>query len=44
MSQGGCDEDKLRRVAKITEAKYFRATDTKKLEEIYTQIDNLETK
>ena len=37
------DEDTLRQVAKITEAKYFRATDTKKLEEIYTQIDNLET-
>jgi Ca-activated chloride channel family protein len=36
------DEEVLIEIAKITEGRYFRATDTKKLEEIYREIDTLE--
>lgn len=36
------DEDMLRQVANMTEGAYFRATDNKKLEEIYKEIDMLE--
>jgi Ca-activated chloride channel family protein len=36
------DEETLTRIALKTEAKYFRATDTKSLREIYKEIDKLE--
>jgi len=36
------DEDTLEEIARITGGKYFKATDTKALEEIYDQIDTLE--
>jgi len=36
------DEEVLREIADITDGRYFRATDTKKLEEIYREIDMLE--
>lgn len=36
------DEDALRNVAEMTGARYFRATDTQSLKNIYTQIDNME--
>ncbi len=36
------DEDTLRKIAKETKAKYFRATDTKSLRAIYKEIDKLE--
>jgi Ca-activated chloride channel family protein len=36
------DEDTLREIADITEGKYFRATDTQSLEEIYANIDEME--
>jgi Ca-activated chloride channel family protein len=36
------DEDLLRRIASITGAQYFRATNATALEEIYRQIDELE--
>ena len=36
------DEDTLREIAKVTGGQYFRATDTKSLEEIYATIDELE--
>lgn len=36
------DENVLKEIAKITEGEYFRATDNKKLEEIYETIDKLE--
>lgn len=36
------DEEVLKQVAGITDGNYFRATDNKKLEEIYNQIDALE--
>jgi Ca-activated chloride channel family protein len=38
----GMDEKVLRAVAGITNGAYFRATDTRALEEIYTRIDELE--
>jgi Ca-activated chloride channel family protein len=37
------DEDLLRSIAKNTEGKYFRATDNKKLAQIYDEINQLET-
>jgi Ca-activated chloride channel homolog len=40
--QVNIDEDMLKQVASITGGKYFRATDEKKLREIYGEIDNLE--
>jgi Ca-activated chloride channel family protein len=36
------DEDTLRHIADITGGKYFRATDTATLQEIYDEIDKLE--
>jgi len=36
------DEDTLKEIANITGGKYFKATNTKALEEIYNQIDKLE--
>ncbi|MFH1011377.1 MAG: VWA domain-containing protein, partial [bacterium] len=36
------DEDMLREIARVTGARYYRATDEKKLREIYHQIDQLE--
>lgn len=36
------DENVLKQVAEITEGHYFRATDNKKLEEIYKEIDQME--
>ncbi len=36
------DEDLLREIAQATGGKYFRATNNKKLEEIYEEIDQLE--
>lgn len=36
------DEDLLQRIAATTEGKYFRATNTEKLREIYAEIDQLE--
>jgi len=36
------DEEVLMQIARITNGRYFRATDTGKLEEIYREIDSLE--
>ncbi len=36
------DDDALREIAKITDGRYYRATDTESLKEIYDQIDKLE--
>lgn len=36
------DEDTLRKIAQTTGGKYFRATDTRSLEQIYQEIDGLE--
>jgi Ca-activated chloride channel family protein len=36
------DEDMLRQIATITHGRYFRATDTKELEQIYQEINRLE--
>ncbi|MDY8138762.1 VWA domain-containing protein [Aquimarina sp. 2201CG5-10] len=36
------DEDLLKEIAKVTGGKYFRATNNKKLEQIYEEIDKLE--
>ncbi len=36
------DEDALKKVAEITHARYFRATDTTSLREIYAEIDRAE--
>ncbi len=38
----GLDETVLRQIAALTEGGYFRATDTRALEEIYHRIDELE--
>ena len=42
--QGGneIDEATLKKIAEITKAKYFRATDLKSLEETYKAIDEME--
>ena len=37
------DEALMRNIAKTTDGKYFRATDNKKLREIYNEINKLET-
>ena len=37
------DEDMLKEIAKLTKGRYFRATDEKELQEIYDEIDRLET-
>ncbi|MCD6598657.1 MAG: VWA domain-containing protein [Bacteroidales bacterium] len=36
------DEEVLRKIAKMTDGQYFRATNNQKLKEIYQQIDKLE--
>jgi len=36
------DESSLKKIAETTDGKYFRATNNRKLEEIYSQIDNME--
>ena len=36
------DEEKLKQVADLTQGRYFRATDTERLREIYNLIDSLE--
>ncbi|WGD35943.1 VWA domain-containing protein [Olleya sp. YS] len=36
------DEDLLKNIAKVTGGKYFRATNTQKLEQIYAEINKLE--
>ena len=36
------DVDTLKKIAEATNAKFYRATDTKTLEEIFDQIDKLE--
>ncbi|MBT7767714.1 MAG: aerotolerance regulator BatA, partial [Bdellovibrionales bacterium] len=36
------DEESLQQIAKVTGARYFRATDTDQLENIYQEIDRLE--
>lgn len=36
------DEPVLKKIADETDGKYFRATNTSKLKEIYTEIDKLE--
>lgn len=43
MVEAEIDEAALKEIAKVTGGKYFRATDNKKLEEIYAEIDQLET-
>ncbi|MDR9416105.1 MAG: VWA domain-containing protein [Gracilimonas sp.] len=40
--QVNIDEDMLTRVAEITNGRYFRATDSQELQNIYTEIDELE--
>lgn len=42
MSQVEIDEALLQNIAQVTGGKYFRATDNKKLAEIYDEIDTLE--
>ncbi len=36
------DEDVLTQIAQLTDGKYFRATDNKRLQEVYQEIDKLE--
>ncbi len=36
------DEELLQQIAALTGGQYFRATDNKKLKEVYEQIDKLE--
>jgi Ca-activated chloride channel family protein len=36
------DEDMLREIARLTHGRYFRATDTQELQQIYQEIDRLE--
>lgn len=36
------DEDTLEKIASLTDAKYYRATDTESLKKIYNEIDKLE--
>lgn len=40
--QTDVDEPTLREIARLTKGSFFRATDTKELEDIYDQIDELE--
>jgi Ca-activated chloride channel family protein len=40
--QVNVDEDTLKKVAAMTDAKFYRATDTKTLTQIFDQIDKLE--
>ncbi len=41
--QADVDEPTLQEMADITGGRYFRATDRERLEEVYTEIDDLET-
>lgn len=43
MQQVVIDEALMKKIAKTTEGRYFRATDNKKLEEIYNEINKMET-
>lgn len=43
MQQVEIDEPLMKKIAKTTEGRYFRATDNKKLEEIYAEINKMET-
>lgn len=43
MSKVDIDEKLMKEIAKITGGKYFRATDNKKLEAIYDEINTMET-
>lgn len=43
MQQVVIDEELMKNIAKTTEGRYFRATDNKKLEEIYNEINQMET-
>ena len=43
MQQVEIDEPLMKKIGKITEGRYFRATDNKKLEEIYNEINKMET-
>ena len=43
MQQVEIDEALMKNIAKITKGKYFRATNNKKLKEIYDEINKLET-
>lgn len=43
MAQVEIDEDLMKEIAENTGGQYYRATDAKKLEEIYEEIDKLET-
>ncbi len=40
--EGDLDEDTLREIAKITGGRYYRATQTSELDQIYKEIDQLE--
>ena len=42
MTKVEIDEALLKDIAKLTEGLYFRATDNKKLEQIYEEINKLE--
>ncbi len=42
MMEVNIDEDTLKKMAEVTGGKYFRATDTQSLEQIYREIDELE--
>lgn len=37
------DEDTLNKIAQMTGARYFRATDTQSLQKIYDEINSMET-
>ncbi len=43
MAEVDIDEDSLKQVAKMTGGQYFRATDTRSLEQIYNEINQMET-
>lgn len=43
MTQVNIDEPLMKKIAQTTEGKYFRATNNKKLEEIYEEINKMET-
>ncbi|GET45889.1 vWA domain-containing protein [Capnocytophaga felis] len=43
MQQVEIDEQLMKNIAKTTEGRYFRATNNKKLEEIYAEINKMET-
>lgn len=43
MNRYPVDEESLRQVAQIASGRFYRATDTEQLQEIYSEIDELET-